>query len=166
MKKWQSNVELFLSMLSPSDKSNYGQLIDILVGTGYVPHKMRVRGLVMSFKNPAHNRVIANLGIRQGCEHPFFGLRFSACSEYPPKFDDVIRARISSSKSRPAKCGVCHYCDGPKHVYTCEFPEGTKAECGCFILEIPNINTEDIGAIRELIAVQNEYFMTYARKKQ
>ncbi len=166
MKKWQANVELFLSTLSQSDKNNYKQLIDILVDAGYVPHKMRVRGLVMAFKNPAHNRVIANMGIRQGCEQPFFGLRFSACSEYPPKFDHVIRARILSSKSRPAKCGVCHYCDGPKHVYTCEFPEGNKSECGCFILEIPDITTEDIDPIGKMIAVQDEYFMTYTRTKQ
>ena len=55
MKKWQANVELFLSLLSPSDKNNYKQLIDILVDAGYVPHKMRVRGLVMAFKNPSHS---------------------------------------------------------------------------------------------------------------
>lgn len=68
-----------------------------------------------------------------------------------------------SGNSRMAKCGECGFCKGEKFTYTYTFPDGQiKAACGAFVLEIPNVTTDDIDEIKSLINRQHEYFMTYA----
>lgn len=166
MYKWEILTESFLSSLNETDRKNYKELIDILVSYGYQPYKKTTKGIVMTFNNLVHNRVIANMGMRENSDKPFFGLRFSACTEYPEKFHEVVRNRILSSKRRPAKCAVCNYCGGPKHVYVYQFPDGIQADCGAFVLEIPDINEQDVEDIRKLIDIQHHYFMTYAVKEK
>ena len=166
MRKWEKDVETFLAMLDDEKRFLYRQLIKILVKYEYVPwHKERIKGYVLSFKNFAHNRVIATMGLREGSAEPFFGLRFSSCADYSEKFARVIHERIASPNNRLAKCAECRYCKGDKFVYTYRFPDGeTKAACGAFILEIPDISIDDLEEIEKLVKEQHEYFMKYAIK--
>ena len=83
--------------------------------------------------------------------------------DYSKKFADVIHDRILSSNNRLAKCGKCGYCKGDKFVYTYTFPNGeSKAACGAFVLEIPNVTLSDVEEIKRLIVEQHVYFMKYA----
>ena len=163
MSQGKKAVETFLSMLNDSDLIIYRQLIEFLYEHGYIPqHKSRTKGLVISFSNLEHNRVIANMGVREGSAEPFFGLRFSSCRDYSQKFADVIRDRFLSSNNRLAKCSQCKFCKGDKFVYTYNFQDGdNKAACGAFILEIPNITEDDIEEIKRLFEEQHKYFMKH-----
>ena len=163
MKKWQKDVEAFMSMISDDKKAIYGQIIDVLLMYEYRPIKNRCKGFVMSFKKMSHRRVIATVGVRQNSTEPFFGLRFSACTKYSDKFSDVVRDRLLSNNSRLAKCSSCGYCTGSMFVYSYTFSDGeTKSACGAFILEIPNITVDDIVEIERLVKEQHEYFEKYA----
>ena len=160
MRKWEIMINDFLATLTHEDRALYASIIDHLISLEYFPQKKRVKGLVLSFVNLAHNRVMAHVGMREGSEEPFFGLRFSACSVYSEKFAQVVHDRLLSSGNRPAKCASCGFCKGSKHVYTYRFPDGTQqASCGAFVLEIPHIKPIDLDEIKRLIDEQHAYFM-------
>lgn len=160
MSQGKKAVDAFLSMLSGSDLVIYKQIIEFINEYGYIPQHKKAKGLVISFSNLEHNRVIANMGVREGNTEPFFGLRFSSCKDYSQKFADVIRDRILSSNNRLAKCSQCKFCKGDKFTYTYTFPDGeNKAACGAFILEIPNTTADDIAEIKRLLEEQHKYFM-------
>jgi hypothetical protein len=163
MKAWEKHIDTFYSMISDEEKIVYQPIINMLVELGYTPMKKYTKGYILSFSNISHNRVIARFGVREGSESAFFGLRFSSCINYSDKFAEVIRERILSSNNRLAKCGECGFCKGDKFVYTFTFSnEEMKAACGAFVLEIPNVTTDDIDEIKRLIDEQHTYFMKYA----
>ena len=163
MKAWEKHMEAFYLMISAEQKLVYEPIINLLIERGYTPMKKQTKGYILSFSNLSHNRVIARFGVREGGADAFFGLRFSSCINYSDKFANVIRDRILSSNNRLAKCSECGFCKGDKFVYTYTFPDGgMKAACGAFVLEIPDITTEDIDEIKRLIDEQHTYFMNYA----
>ena len=163
MKKWEEFINEFYAMISNEEKLIYQPIIETLVELDYIPMRKRTKGFILSFNNPAHNRVLARFGVREGSEKAFFGLRFSSCRNYSDKFANVIRDRILSSNNRLAKCGECGYCKGDKFTYTYEFSDGeSKAACGTFVLEIPDVNLSDVDEIKRLISEQHEYFMKYS----
>ena len=163
MKKCEEFINEFYEMISYEEKCVYQPIIEALVELDYTPMRKRTKGFILSFNNLAHNRVIARFGIREGGGKAFFGLRFSSCINYSDKFAGVIRDRILSSNNRLAKCSECGYCKGDKFAYTYTFPNGeSKAACGAFVLEIPDVTLSDINEIKKLISEQHEYFMKYA----
>lgn len=163
LKKWEKNINEFNEMICAEEKSVYKPIMEYLTELNYTPIKKRTKGFILSFTNLEHNRVMARFGIREGSLNSFFGLRFSACNTYSDKFANVIRERIESKNNRLAKCDSCKYCKGNKFVYVYKFPNGeTKAACGAFMLDIPNVKMEDIDEIKKLIKEQHEYFMKYA----
>lgn len=163
MNKWESFINEFYDMISSEEKLVYQPIIEALVELGYTPMRKRTKGFILSFSNLAHNRVLARFGVREGGGKAFFGLRFSSCSNYSDKFAGVVRDRILSSNNRLAKCEKCGYCKGDKFVYAYTFPDGeSKAACGAFVLEIPDITLPDVEEIKRLIGEQHEYFMKYA----
>ena len=162
MKKWETFINEFYEMISSEDKAVFQPIIEILLELGYTPLKKRTKGFILSFSNLAHNRVLARFGIRDDAERAFFGLRFSSCINYSDKFANVIRDRILSSNNRLAKCEKCRYCKGDKFVYTYVFDGKSKAACGAFVLEIPNVTLSDVDEIKRVINEQHEYFMKYA----
>ena len=166
MSQGKKAVDTFLSILNNDDLHVYKQLIDILNEYGYLPqHKKKIKGLVIAFSNPVHNRVIANMGIREKCTEPFFGLRFPACIDYSDKFANVIRERILTRSNYLARCSQCNFCKGDKYSYTYKFPDGIiKASCGAYILEIPDVSENDIDEIKRLLEVQHKYFMEHYSK--
>lgn len=163
MKKWEEFINEFYEMISIEDKLVYQPIIETLIELDYTPMRKRTKGFILSFNNLAHNRVLARFGVREGGEKAFFGLRFSSCNNYSGKFADIIRDRILSSNNRLANCGKCGYCKGEKFVYTYTFSSGeSKAACGAFVLEIPDVTLSDVDEIKKLIREQHEYFMKYA----
>jgi len=163
MKKWETFIDEFNGMISNEEQLVYQPIIEKLVGLDYTPLRKRTKGFILSFNNLAHNRVLARFGVREGGEKAFFGLRFSSCSDYSEKLANVVRDRILSSNNRLAKCGTCGYCKGDKFTYTYTFPGGeTKAACGAFVLEIPEVCSSDIEEINRLIGEQHNYFMKHA----
>ena len=163
MYKWKTYIDEFYHLISNEEKLVYQPIIDALIGLDYVPLRKRTKGYILSFSNLAHNRVLARFGLRENGEKAFFGLRFSACMEYSQKYAEVIRDRILSSNSRLAKCGECRFCKGDKFVYTYTFPDGdSKAACGAFVLEIPEVTLSDVDEIKRLMGEQHAYFMEHA----
>ena len=162
MKKSESNINLFYTMISLENKAVYEVIIQYLLELGYTPVKKRTKGFILSFINPLHNRVIARFGVREDGES-FFGLRFSSVENYSEKFNDVVRRRVLSKNNRIAKCSECNYCKGSRFVYTYIFEDGTtSAACGAFVLDIPDVSHNDIDEIKSLIKQQHEYFTTHA----
>ena len=167
MKKWETFINEFYGMINSEEKLVYKPIIEELIKLDYTPLRKRTRGFILSFSNLAHNRVLARFGIREGSEKAFFGLRFSSCTTYSDKFADAVRGRILSSNNRLAKCGTCGYCKGDKFVYIYTFPNGeSKAACGTFVLEIPDVTLSDVHEIKRLINEQHEYFMKYSLYQQ
>jgi len=163
MKKWEAFIAEFYQMIGSDEKLIYEPIISALVDLDYIPMRKRTKGFILSFSNPAHNRVLARFGVRENEEAAFLGLRFSACIDYSKKFADVIHERILSSNNRLAKCGECGYCKGDKFVYSYVFPNGeSRAACGAFVLEIPHVTLSDVDEIKGLIAEQHVYFMKHA----
>ena len=165
MKKWETSIDEFYGMIGSEDKLVYQPIIETLIALDYTPLRKRTKGYILSFNNLAHNRVLARFGLREGDGRPFFGLRFSSCDGYTEKFANVVRDRILSSNNRLAGCaeGKCGYCKGGKFTYNYTFPDcTTKAACGCFVLEIPDVAASDIDEIKRLIQQQHDYFMKYA----
>ncbi len=163
MKAWEKHIDAFYGMISDEEKLVYQPIITMLIELGYTPMRKQTKGYILSFSNLDHNRVLARFGILEGGGKAFFGLRFSACTNYSDKFTEVVRNRILSNNNRLAKCGECGFCKGDKFVYTYTFPDGEmKAACGAFVLEIPNVTTDDIDEIKRLIGKQHGYFMKYA----
>jgi len=163
MRKWEELISEFYEMINGEEKLVYQPIIEALVELDYTPMRKRTKGFILSFSNLAHNRVLARFGVREGSGKAFFGLRFSSCAKYSDKFAGVIRDRILSSNNRLAKCGKCGFCKGGKFVYTYTFPDGeSKAACGAFVLEIPDVNLSDVNEIKGLIGEQHEYFMKNA----
>jgi len=163
MKKWEKNIEEFMEMICDEEKAVYKPIMNFLTELEYTPIKKRTKGFILSFSNIAHNKVMARFGMREGNENSFFGLRFSACTDYSDKFASVIRERIESKNNRLAKCKSCGFCKGDKFVYTYKFQNGEiKAACGAFMLDIPQVTLDDITEIKKLIKEQHNYFMEYA----
>ena len=163
MRAWEKHIDAFYGMISGEERLVFEPIIDTLVELGYTPMRKQTKGYILSFSNIEHNRVLARFGVREGGGRAFFGLRFSSCTDYSDKFAEVVRERILSSNSRLAKCGECGFCKGEKFTYTYTFPSGeTKAACGAFVLEIPDVTIDDIDEIKRLIGAQHDYFMTYA----
>lgn len=163
MKAWEKLINTFYGMISGEERLVYEPIIDRLVELGYTPMRKQTKGYILSFSNLEHNRVLARCGVREGSGKAFFGLRFSAMFRLLDKFAGVVRDRMLSGNSRMAKCGECGFCKGEKFVYTYTFPDGeTKAACGAFVLEIPDVAAGDLDEIKRLIGEQHEYFMTYA----
>lgn len=163
MKAWEKHIDGFYAGISDEEKLIFQPIINTLVELGYTPMRKQTKGYILSFSNLEHNRVLARCGIREESGKGFFGLRFSSCTDYSDKFAQVVRDRMLSGNSRMAKCGECGFCKGDKFVYTYTFPDGeTKAVCGAFVLEIPNVTADDIDEIKRLILEQHEYFMMHA----
>lgn len=162
MKKWEEFIFEFYELISNEQKYVYQPIIELLVELDYTPMRKQTKGFILSFNNLAHNRVLARFGVRGGGK-AFFGLRFSSCINYSEKFAGVIRDRILSRNNRLAKCRECGYCKGDKFVYTYTFSNGeSKAACGAFVLEIPEVTLSDVDEIKKLINEQHEYFMKNA----
>ena len=163
MKACEKHIDTFYAMISDEEKPVYRTIINKLLALGYTPMRKQTKGYILSFSNLDHNRVLARCGIREGGQTAFLGLRFSSCANYSEKFVNVVHDRIVSSNNRPAKCSECRFCKGDKFVYNFTFPNGeTKASCGAFVLEIPNVSSADIPEIERLIDEQHAYFMKYA----
>ncbi|MCL1829982.1 MAG: hypothetical protein FWG21_00970 [Oscillospiraceae bacterium] len=162
MKKWEADVEEFLTLVTDDQREIFAHIIDYLKELNYVAQKKRTQGFILSFNNPIHNRVIARFGLRKNSDTGFFGLRYSSTTDYSLKFADVIRERVLSG-NKPARCGECRYCKGEKFTYTYTSEDGrTAVACGAYVLEIPNITLDDLPEVKCLISQQHEYFMTYA----
>ena len=163
-KRQEELINLYLSSLDGEHAAPFRQLIEALDTLGYSPQKVRNS---LSFKHEAHNKQLAKLGIRAvKSPRPFFALRFSACRDYPKRFTDIVERNIVKYPHKTAGCteGKCNFCAGAPetHVYVHTFPNGeTKAHCGAYALEIPNISAVDIPAIKKLIAEEHEYLMKH-----
>jgi hypothetical protein len=164
VKAYEKSINELMEKISNEEKAVLTPIMDYLIELDYTLVKKGTKDSVLSFSSLAHNKAIARFGVREESSIPFFGLRFSACTEYSEKFANVIRERIESSNSRLAKCKSCRFCKGDKYVYTYTYPDGTTgASCGTFLLDIPDVTIDDVSEIKRLIKEQHEYFMKYAQ---
>jgi len=163
-KKQEELVSNYLSELDAETGSLYGEIIRYLSELGYNPVKQKSS---ISFKHNLHNKQIAKIG--RGKTH-FFSLRFSACRGYSQRIADIVSAAIvkvtANNPHRLARCLTveCNYCQGEAstHVYTHTYPDGeTKTSCGAFAMKIPNMTSEDIPEIRQLIKEEHDYLMEH-----
>ena len=163
-KKQEEMINTFLSPLSDELRPLYQDIIMYLSGLGYNPYKQRAN---IVFKHDLHNKQMAKIGIHTSKDKaPFFALRFSACTGYSKRFEDIVADHIEKCPARAARCpdDGCGFCKGNamSHVYTHTFPGGeTKTNCGAYALEIPDIKKDDIIEIKELINQEHEYLMEH-----
>lgn len=161
-KKQEELINLFLSEVGDQIKPIYQEIILYLSELGYNPQKQRS---YIIFKHDLHNKQIAKTGIRINKDKsPFFALRFSACRGYSQRFTNIVSMAVDRDNFRKALCpeAGCNFCGGEAqtHVYTYEFPDGkSRSHCGAVALEIPDITTDDIGEIKELIREEHAYLL-------
>jgi len=172
-KKQKELVESYLSPFENGIQLLYQDIILYLSELGYYPKKA---GPSISFTNDTHGKQIAKIGtdINKNEDHaPWFTLRFSACKDYSQRFADIVRDAIikvtANNQYRLARCttGECNGCKGEpdSHIYTSILPNGEKiASCGAYAIKIPNISTDDINEIKELIKEEHEYLVKHENK--
>lgn len=161
------NVNLLYSRMTPGEYAVYEPIFSFLLSLGYRPLRQRAkngRSISYCFKHPAHGRQIAKAAVREEKQQIEFSLRFSACESYPPKLAAILRDRFlaHSEKYQAPMCGTCGYCKGDTHVYSYVFQDGhTRTLCGTYTINLPGLTAQDLPDIRELIAKQDAYFMSY-----
>ena len=166
-KKQEELIHSFLAELDDESRRLYRSIIMYLSEFGYHPQKGKSS---ISFKHDQHNKQMAKIGIRinkKQASSPFFALRFSACRGYSQRFIDIVRSYMTQYPARVSQCmhnGGCHFCagDAETHVYTYTFPnEETKAHCGAYAIEIPDITADDVAEIKALIKEEHEYLLEH-----
>ncbi len=165
--KQKELINCFLAGLQAPDQGLYSQLVQALDALGYGPRKERGH---LVFKHSCHNKQIAKLGLKKtGDAQPFFALRFSACQEYSPRFQEVVRQEIARFSNPVAHCtqGMCSFCAGEpsSHVYHGLSPDGQEIGCcGSRALEIPNLRAEDLPEISRMLGEEHAYLMAHEAK--
>ena len=163
-KRQEELVNDFLSTLGDEIRPYYQDIITYLSELGYHPQKER---LTILFKHDLHNKQMAKMGLKKNkAQTPFFALRFSACRGYSQRFTDIVSAAVMNYPARAARCtdNGCNFCRGEaaSHVYTYTFSNGeNKTHCGAYVLEIPDITSDDIGEIKNLIKEEHTYLLKH-----
>lgn len=163
-KRREELINDFLSALGDESRPYYQDIIMVLSELGYHPQKERSTIL---FKHDLHNKQMAKMGFKKNkAQTPTFALRFSACRSYSQRFADIVSAAVINNPARAARCtdNGCNFCRGEaaSHVYTCTFPGGeSKSHCGAYALEIPDITSDDIEEIKNLIKEQHIYLLKH-----
>lgn len=164
-KKQEELIHTFISLIRDEDKPLYQDIILYLSELGYSPTKEKSN---ISFKHDLHNKQIAKIGIKKKEAVPYFALRFSACRNYPKKYDSILSAYADKYPSRVARCinDGCNYCSGDAgtHVYECMSRSGErKAYCGAYAVEIQDIKADNIEEIKKLIKEEHEYLIKHEK---
>ena len=151
-----------ISLLNDEDKAISQKIINCLAELDYKPHRQKVRGYVLSFKNRKVGQVIAKIGVHYGKNRVFFSLKFFACKNPPDKYKVAIKNAIAIEKERYAcvDCGVCKIpAIGRGYFYTYEDGRTFK-RCSTYVIEIPDLHLEDVDSINELLKKQHHYFLS------
>lgn len=155
-------LEGFLAGLEPELAQVYRELILHLSGLGYGPKKQRAN---IVFTCPWHGKQIAKIGLdRTGA--PFFGLRFSACRGYSPRFEKIVADVVSGKGYREARCIANgeDFCKGTpsERVYIYEMPDGEKRyHCGAKALAIPGLCPADVPEVKALMEEEHRFLMEH-----
>ncbi len=162
-KRQEALAEQFMSALNDEDRVLFGSLFGCLTELGYVPQKERAN---LTFKHDKHHKQIAKMGMKKGTDAvPALFLRFSACRGYSERFEAVVRDAILRSPSKAPRCTeqACDFCrgDARTHIYTHVFPDGERAHCGAFALEIPNLTSGDLPEIKGLLREEHAYLLKH-----
>lgn len=155
-------IEAFLARLEPELAGVYRELILHLSHLGYGPKKQREN---IVFHCPWHRKQIVKIGFDK-TGRPFFGLRFSACRGYSPRFEKIVEETVSGKGYREARCatGGEDFCKGPpeQRLYTCTMPNGeTRYSCGAKALAIPDLSPADLPEIKSLMEEEHRFLMEY-----
>lgn len=155
-------AEAFLARLDPELAGVCQQLILHLSQLGYHPKKQREN---IVFLCPWHKKQLAKMGFDKA-GRPFFGLRFSACRGYSPRFEKIVYDTVSAKGHREARCvtGSDDFCKGPpeRRLYTCTLPNGeTRRSCGAKALAIPDLCPADLPEIKALMEEEHRFLMEY-----
>jgi len=165
-KKQEERIDAYLSQFEDAVRPLYYDIVLYLSELGYNPKKEKAS---ISFKHELHTKQMAKMGTKVSKARgvfPFFSLRFLACRGYSQRFADIVRAYIVKYPTRAARCvdGGCDYCRGEVHghVYAYTFPGGkTRAYCGAYAVEIPDMGAEDVAEIKKLIREEHAYLVMY-----
>ena len=164
--KQEQLLNSFLAQLDPVfEEPLYREIAMYLSALGYNPKKQRS---YLVFKHDLHGKQMAKMGIKNNkSQTPYFSLRFSACQEYSQKFADAISAAVSKPHFPQANCihNDCNYCSGEAHTHiythTCLKNGTAKSLCGARQLEIPDISSDDMKEIKNLITEEHEYLIKH-----
>lgn len=161
-KKQAELVEAYLARIEPELAQVYRELILHLSGLGYGPKKQREN---IVFACPMHRKQIAKMGFDKRGK-PFFGLRFSACRGYSPRFEKIVADVVSGKGYREARCIANgeDFCKGTpsERVYVYEMPDGEKRyHCGAKALAIPGLCPADLPEVKALMEEEHRFLMKY-----
>lgn len=161
-------ISELMSLLSDDEKVSCQNVFDCLTELGYVPQKQKAKSCyVLSFKNNRFRQTIAKIGVRNSVDNrAFYSIKFYACKNPPQKFSQAVQYAILKSNTQYI-CADCGICGADKDVrgYHYTYPDGTVfVRCAAYVVEIPDLTSEDIEDFNNLLAEQHAYFSTRAKQ--
>lgn len=160
--KQKELIEAYLAQLEPEQAEVFRELILHLSHLGYDPQKQRAN---IVFNCPWHGKQVAKIGFDKTGQ-PFFGLRFSACRGYSPRFEKIVGDWVTGPKYRTAPCtqNACGFCRGKpeEHTYGYTMPDGeVRRHCGTVALAIPGLGPADLPEIKSLMEEEHRFLMEH-----
>ncbi len=156
-------ISELMSQLNEDEKDTCRRIVDSLTELGYIPQRQKVQCFVLSFKNREVNQTIAKIGVRSGVNKGvFYSIKFYACKNPPEKFQNAVRDAILKSNKQYvcSDCGVCG-AEKQERGYHYTYPNGEEfIRCGAYVVEIPDLASEDIDDFNNLLREQHTYFAT------
>lgn len=153
--KQKNLIKEFLGTLSTEESMIYSEIMDYLMQLGFTPVKCKTAEFGLDFYNSRLKQKIAKFYNRD------FRLKFYASDSYSEKFSNGIKKVIEDFNGKYTGCYGCGRCKGKLRGYTYVYPDGRKVfRCGSELLVISSITINDIPEIKELITVQNQFFLT------
>ena len=179
-KKQNSLINELINFLPENEKSVYREIVNCMVGLGYIPQKQKVKDFDLSFKHKINNKVIAKVGIHR--KKGNLRIKFFACRDVPEKFIKALLDEAVANENRYSmevtppdrspmlsngimkKCtSGCTVCTGGGMRYYYRHPNGMEIyRCGAYPVVIPDIDETDMDDLKRLIMEQHNYFQSIA----
>jgi hypothetical protein len=141
----------------------FQELAEYAISLGYTPKKTTSKDFVLDFSKSKVKRTIMKLEIHDNAKKenpPGLRLKFFANKEYSDIFQRGIQRVIEEYDGRYTGCYGCGKCKGHLDGYTYIYPDGKRVfRCGGELIAIHGFGLHNVSEIKNLIKVQDEFFM-------
>jgi hypothetical protein len=153
----------FIAELPQDYQALFQGLADYAISLGYTPKKTKSKDLALDFSKSKVKRTIMKLEVHDNAiktNAPGLRLKFFANTEYSDIFQRGIQRVIEEFNGRYTGCYGCGKCKGQLEGYTYIYPDGKKVfRCGGELISIHGFGVYNVLEIKNLIKVQDEFFM-------
>ena len=159
-------LEEFLAELPPEWREPFREVGRCAMALGYTPKRTKTRHPALDFSKSRVKRTILKLERYDNgvpANGPGIRLKFYASPAYSTVFRNGVQRVIEEFGGKYTGCYGCGRCAGEPQGYRFRYPDGREIfRCGSELIRLPQVRADDVDEIKELLRVQDAYFLAQA----